>query len=397
MIQSREDINNLLSNYLDTENEYVQSLHTNLVNWDGHRQALYNNGVVLGKVREKDRLTMEILRKGVDDKALKNEIGQALNAESQRDVQKEKDDLRNLSIIEWIYKYCIWAIENIPEIKDSERKVLAYLFFAYQNYQNDKDVRNPYNSDVDEIKRIDPEILDRYDLLPKNENRTLISIDPPRIYDKILDRTFLIKNVPVPLLQEFDKMINKQIAGAFSIRVYNAPGYKGKLRLMNLREEVERGDIFDLDTLNECSVTKLYSTETKYDDCLWVIAEKTDITFEELCEDFDTDDNKIITQMIHLQYKTEDNETYITHLDHEYIFYTFDEYTRRLLDHHQKGTAKRRMKSFKIDQARIPFNYRCEICKKDNNSSKNELFLYFVLDSYFKHKDLLKEYFQKVL
>ena len=391
MIQSREDIKNLLSNYLDTENEYVQSLH----NWDGHRQALYNNGVVLGKVREKDRLTMEILQKGVEDKAFKDEIGQALNAEFQRDVQKEKDDLRNLSVIEWIYQYCIWAIENIPEITDLERKVLVYLFYAYENYGND--IRNPYNNEVNEIKRIDSEILDRYDLLPKNENRTLISIDPPRIYDKILDRTFLIKNVPVPLLQEFDKMINKQIAGAFSIRVYNSPGYEGKLKLMNLREEVERGDIFDLDTLNECSVTKLYSTETKYDDCLWVIAEKTDITFEELCEDFDTVDNRIITQMIHLQYKTEDNETYITHLDHEYIFYTIEEYEKRLVEYNQKGTAKRRMKSFKIDQARIPFNYRCKIYKKDNSGSENELFLYFVLDSYFKHKDLLKEYFQKVL
>ena len=101
--------------------------------------------------------------------------------------------------------------------------------------------------------------------------------------------------------------------------------------------------------------------------------------------------------MIHLQYKTEDNETYITHLDHEYIFYTIEEYEKRLGEYNQKGTAKRRMKSFKIDQARIPFNYQCKIYKKDNSGSENELFLYFVLDSYFKHKDLLKEYFQKFL
>ena len=95
MIQSREDINNLLSNYLDTRSEYVQAFHTKLENWNGHKLALYCNGVVLGKVREKDELTMEILRWGVSDKTLKDEIKQALNAESQRDI---KGSLSNVGV-----------------------------------------------------------------------------------------------------------------------------------------------------------------------------------------------------------------------------------------------------------------------------------------------------------
>ena len=59
------------------------------------------------------------------------------------------------------------------------------------------------------------------------------------------------------------------------------------------------------------------------------------------------------------------------------------------------------MKSFKIDNSRIPFDYRCEVLRKDENGKdlpqKDEQFLCYVLESYFKHKDLLKEYFQNIL
>lgn len=67
----------------------------------------------------------------------------------------------------------------------------------------------------------------------------------------------------------------------------------------------------------------------------------------------------------------------------------------------QKGTAKQRMKSFKIDNSKIPFSYRCEVLRKDeygnNLPHEDEQFLCYVLECYFKHKDLLKEYFQKIL
>ena len=59
------------------------------------------------------------------------------------------------------------------------------------------------------------------------------------------------------------------------------------------------------------------------------------------------------------------------------------------------------MKSFKIDNSRIPFDYRCEVLRKDENGNdlpkKDEQFLCYVLESYFKNKDLLKEYFQNIL
>lgn len=82
-------------------------------------------------------------------------------------------------------------------------------------------------------------------------------------------------------------------------------------------------------------------------------------------------------------------------------FYTIDEYENRMSNATQKGTAKTRMKSFKIDNSRIPFDYRCEVLRKDENGNdlpqKDEQLLCYVLESYFKHKDLLKEYFQNIL
>ena len=45
-----------------------------------------------------------------------------------------------------------------------------------------------------------------------------------------------------------------------------------------------------------------------------------------------------------------------------------DEYEKRMKDVHQKGTAaKTRMKSFKIDNARIPFDTMIKIQRKDQN------------------------------
>ena len=146
------------------------------------------------------------------------------------------------------------------------------------------------------------------------------------------------------------------------------------------------------------SVSKLYSE--KYENCMWVIIDPPNITFEELCEDFDIYEDMVITQVIHLQYVIEHEKTYITHLDHEYIFYSIDEYERRLIDVTQKGEAQARMKSFKIDHARIPFDRRCKVLRRDEEGNdlplENEQFLCYVLECYFKHKDLLKEYFQKI-
>lgn len=58
------------------------------------------------------------------------------------------------------------------------------------------------------------------------------------------------------------------------------------------------------------------------------------------------------------------------------------------------------MKSFKIDNSRIPFDHKFKVLRKDENGNdlpqEDEQFLCYVLEYYFKHNDLLKEYFNKV-
>lgn len=126
---------------------------------------------------------------------------------------------------------------------------------------------------------------------------------------------------------------------------------------------------------------------TNYENALWVKHNKSKkhLTFEETRDDFELLNENIVTQLIHLEYFIENNQYYISHLDHEYIVYSLDEYSKRLIDSDVKG--HRKIKTFKIDNSRIPFF----------DKYKNEYFLFIVLNSFFINKDLLKEYFEEIV
>jgi hypothetical protein len=150
-------------------------------------------------------------------------------------------------------------------------------------------------------------------------------------------------------------------------------------------EAYKQGREFSFENLSTPLITQLYS-DNNYENKLWINIDGKNITFEEMVEDFETDEENIITQVIHLEYFQENDNYFISHLDHEFIFYTIEEYEQRQINPAQKGEAKSREKTFKIDNSRIPFT-----------SKDGIFFLYVVLDEYFNNKDLLKEYFQKVL
>lgn len=419
MINSRNDIIPLLDEYVDTQHEWVcQFWGADVEPWSGKRQAIYTNGVVLGKFREGDMQTMEVIGKGVTDAALYSEIRQYYERKvktgkelEQPDIlQKEMlevekqqlQDLLNQPIDEWIQNNCTWIKDDVPDVPYSEVKALLYLYYAFYNY--DYIQKNRYNSDVSILTTIYEGVFDKqsqfykYGIVPIDQYRILFPVDPPRIYDSSVDKTFFTKNIPLHLLKKFSEMMSKGIINNLAVRLLNNPGCKGKTDCEYLAEALERGKKFDFVNLGNYSVSKLYST--KYEDCLWIVIDPENITFEELCEDFNDFEGMVVTQVVHLQYKDFKDNVYITHLDHEYIFYTIEEYEKRLWDATQKGTAQRRMKSFKIDNSKIPFDFRCEIFRKDENGNdlpvEREQFLCYVLECYFKHKDLLNEYFQKV-
>lgn len=411
--------------YKVTQLEYIyQQFHPEtqeleIQKWDVKRFFYYTNGVVLGKFQENDALTMQVLKEGVTNQALYSEI--KINLEynikmfeemEQLDIiHKEqlisyKTQLNELScdsIDNWIKKNCKWIQNYVMDRPYSEVRVLLYIYYSFYNY--DYQNEHPFCSDLHELDSVYENIFDKqsqfskYGIVPIDNERELIPITPPRIYDRIINKTFFTKNVPLNLLEKIAEMISIGIIKDFSVRLCNEPGYSGKLCYEYVTEAVERGKIFDFVNLGNYSINKLYSKE--YENCMWIAIDPQNITFEELCSNFDVYNDMIVTQVVHLQYEKEGECTYITHLDHEYVFYTIDEYNNRMSNAAQKGTAKTRMKSFKIDNSRIPFDYRCEVLEKDENGNdlvrNYEHFLYYVLDCYFKHKDLLKEYFQEIL
>ena len=426
MINSRNEIMELLNEYMITDYErvtYAEYVSKGLMlesnQWSGKRQAKYTNGVVLGKFREDDATTRKILKEGVTDEALHKEIRINLEHNIKMIEESKNNDFRQqeklkcyknqqyelstCSIDEWVNKNYGWIKEDTIDIPFSDVRVLLYLYYAFENYSNE--IKNPFYSDLNKLKTVYDNILDKhsqfhkYGIVPIDSERELLLVSPPRIYDKSINKTFFTKNIPFNLLSKIVEMISSGIVKDFSVRLLNEPGYLGKLEYGIILEEVERGKVFDFSNLGDCSISRLYSS--KYENCMWVVIDPSNITFEELYDDFDCYDEMIVTQVVHLEYKKEGDSAYITHLDHEYIFYTIDEYDNRMSDVTQKGTAKARMKSFKIDNSRIPFEYRCKVLRKDENGNdlppKDEQFLCYVLECYFKHKDLLKEYFHKVL
>lgn len=420
MINSRYEIISLLEEYMVTQQECSNQLFLpETTKWNTKRKVFYTNGIVLGKFQENDAETLRVLKEGVSDQALYNEIRinlecniklieklDQIDIPHQRQLEsykKQQDELPCDLIDNWITKNCGWIREYVMNIPYSEIRVLLYLYYSFDNYNHQR--TDAFCSDLNELEAVYKSLFDKqsqfskYGIVPIDDERELLPINPPRIYDKIINKTFFTKNVPSNLVKTISSMLSIGIVKEFSVRLFNEPGYNGKLIHQSVEEELERGKIFDFVNLGNYSISRLYSKE--YEDCMWIVIDPQNITFEELCKDFEVYNDMVVTQVVHLRYEKEDDYVYITHLDHEYVFYTIDEYENRMNNTTQKGTAKTRMKSFKIDNSKIPFDYRCEVLRKDDNGNnlprKDEQFLCYVLECYFAHKDLLKEYFQEIL
>lgn len=218
----------------------------------------------------------------------------------------------------------------------------------------------------------------KYSLISMSKNIQIFNDkDSQTIADDRLDKYFWIA-VPRKLLSSIEELIKNEMVSDISFRVDYVSD------LLPMMEEMEFGAPLRLKISSLPKLSKFYSTE-KYENNLWIRhdAEKLSLTFEELMEDFEVVGDDIVTQVIHLEYNIKGDDFFITHLDHEFIIYTLDNYQDRLSDANIKG--HRKVKTFKIDNSIIPFNIRIN----------GELFLVQVLDSYFKNYDLIHEYFSE--
>lgn len=411
MITSKKDpnIQKLLNDFLIASDYYTFYTTEYAKGNVGYDKILvdYVNGPLLGKIREKDSLTLQTLKNGVTDEVLKNEIQLYFSFEIDKlnsSATPEELKVIKTNINEYINAELSLKrdISEFMSLSLNEKRVYIFLDYAYRNYSTEIDSK--FNNDLSRLNQSLKNILiqehqfTKYGLVHVNDNRELIVLNPPRIFDKTTNTTYYTKNISLNLLSKINRLKEEGFIKDLSVRLKNSPGLPEKNMFCILNEELERGQYLDLSNLDKIPVTKLYSKNIN--DNLWIVIDNQNITFEEICDDFNIYNDMITTQVVHLEYFKENNEYFIKHLDHEYIFYTEDEYNSRQTNPNQKGTAKPRLKSFKIDNARIPLNCMIEVDHRadDNDSwiTQQEPFLYYVLDSYFEHKDLLNEYFQKL-
>lgn len=203
-----------------------------------------------------------------------------------------------------------------------------------------------------------------------------------RLFNKRLNITIPLSNrMDNTLFKEFFELLAKNLIKTISFRPYYDTPIAGRFTTDIVLKSVQFGQIFDMSKLDGLVPTKLINKST---DSLWIKPVGNEITFEELEYDFDTFSDYIMTQAVHLEFFVNNGGFFIKHLDHEIIFYTFDEYDKRLSDIKQKGKAQKRQKTFKIDDSTIPF--------LENGTPA---FLIKVLYTYFSNKELLNEYFSK--
>lgn len=185
--------------------------------------------------------------------------------------------------------------------------------------------------------------------------------------------------VPSDLLSAIEVAIAEGLIKEISFKIdsmsFDNPSFEG----------VQYGSLFSFEALQLPDVSKLYDDEY-YEDNLWIKVDraKSSMTFEELCGDFAELDGMVITQIVHLELFQNEDRWIISHIDHEYILYSLDEYADRLTDPNIKGFKK--LKTFKIDKANIPLDYRFH----------GRYFLFQVLDAYFCNKPLIREYFSSL-
>jgi len=249
----------------------------------------------------------------------------------------------------------------------------------YLNQDTAKKIKEIYELHDIDLEKTDQQFR-KYKLLSKNEH---IGMSYDKYAQGLVDdrlRMFFWIHVPEHLAKAIDQLDKMGVIGGLAFNITSITNGRPSM------EEKAYGSVLDLDISEIPDVSEFYST-TDYENKLTVIHDKksSSLIFEELIGKYELVEEFIVTQLVHLEYDTDNGNYILTHIDHEQIIYTLEQYEQRA-DHSNLEVRGRKIKSFKIDKAKIPFDYRVG----------NDLFLAIVLDSYFTNKDLIEEYFAKV-
>lgn len=409
--------------HLETEYNHAFTYGINVDSWNEKRRVLYTDGPLHGLYREGNQqlklsldqpvqketllvLLKKYIRNGYISslEIIKEQNGNKCNLKEILDTLTDKyeQNLTSLSvsnIVDWMNSYNYLILEDL---KDESEKVKLRFLEIYIKYQFFKD---KYDNDeaLNRINALYGPILNeekdyrRWCLIPIAAGRELRVMDSPRIYDSTLDKTVFLET-PKSVVEVLYELYHKGFIGKYAFLGRDIED--GKVDLEYLQEAIEQGRLFSFNLCELPAVTKLYSEYLySYDNQLWIRSDGNELTFEELLRNVEEDDT-VKTQMIHIEYERIDDACYIKHLDHEYIFYTKDEYKIRKHSMYQKGYAKKRKKTFKVDESKIPLDYACEVITTNEESryiNKEVPFVYFIVNAFFINKDLIEEYFAYIL
>lgn len=384
--------------------------------WNEKKERRYQLGVIAGLFFEENPTLLKLLNKRCDHGELKHLLElyrkelQNSEVNSELALYVKKYNIKpyypevNEPLIKWIYEvnyllaYPIsgdYISKDEKAFAENPERILTYVYLYLKHKEYEKE-HAPSIFKQENIESLYRGVFDKtssyktYGLIPIDADRSLHSLDEPvRIYDREIDKTIFL-HISRPLAMVFQKLIDEKCINEIAFRGSDRFIYDGENHCSSLMEAVEVGRTFNLDIASLPEMSKLVSDNSYYDS-LWITVDEANITFEELCDDITVEGDSVVTQVVHLQYAGKN----ITHIDHEYIFYSLEEYEERQ-SYRRKGESGKRFKTFKIDKSSIPFDYECPILTPDREKLKVP-FIYFVLNNYFMHKDLLKEYFQKIL
>lgn len=259
-------IEELFTEYMKTAKDRINPFDEG---WNGIRGALYANGVVLGKIRERDENTLKFLEKEIPEHEIKRQIKMNLErmGGNRYKYQDELKELDRLSFKEYMAKYCKWIERDVYEYK--QRCVAVYLYYAYENHCHEMHL--PYSQEQGTIKKIYGNLSEynKYELIEVGDNRPLfVTFNDTRLYDAEKKVTFSLANLPKQIAKEFIELMDNRIVNTLSVRLDNSQMWDGKYIMDYVLEEVEFGKLFSLEKFSLVPLSKLYSANLN--DCLWV-------------------------------------------------------------------------------------------------------------------------------
>ena len=281
-----------------------------------------------------------------------------------------------------ILKDNIWAIGLLFDLLNEHDRKLS----IFNGVENGK-LNTCFSKLVDAYRHID-----NYDLLQETQfaRYGLLEISNGRILNenalRIIDKKHGI-SVGIKYINEVQYALLKELYKNNEMKLSLYPDcseVKGFLDYtMPLLEAFQYGFTPHLEDLKkQCIKTNAKFIDYQTQDLFFVKANRNEVTLEEISHDFQTLGESILTRVIHVMFGNDDQGIFFHHLDFEYIFYSLDEFQKRVLPggHDVKGSFYKRQKVFKIDSARInPYDV-----------------LYPIAFASFRNKELVKEYFQMI-